>query len=83
MFGQQSKPFGSPFGQPQQQSTFGKPAGAFGQPTFGQQAQPLFGSSQPSTVFGQTAPAFGGTPAPSFGQPATTQSTFGSKYTRK
>lgn len=42
MFGN-TKPFGSPFGQTTQQSTFGKPA-AFGSTTFGQQpAQPAFG----------------------------------------
>lgn len=85
MFGP-PKQFGTnPFGQQQtpQQSAFGKPANAFGQPpAFGQQNTSLFGASTPATgIFGQTAaPAFGSTAAPTFGQPAQTQSAFGCTY---
>lgn len=68
--------FGSPFGQ-NQQPGFGKPA-AFGPNTFGQQST-LF--TQPTTsVFGQTAAPSFGAPAPTFGQPTTTQSAFGSEF---
>lgn len=77
MFG--APKFGSPFGQNQQQSTFGKPA--FGATNFGQPTS-LF--TQPTTsVFGQqpAAPTFGAT-APAFGQTATTQSAFGCKSNR-
>ncbi|XP_075227929.1 nuclear pore complex protein Nup98-96 [Lycorma delicatula] len=60
----------TPFGQA---STFGKPASSFTAPVFGSTGS-LFGQTtqpQTSSLFGNTAPA------PAFGQPQTTQPSFG------
>lgn len=87
-FGQPSQP--SAFGKPAQtaafgQTAFGQPAqpSAFGQPAFGQSGFGQSGAGQTSSLFGQSKPAFGQSPKPTFGQPAggSGSSPFGAKPT--